>query len=250
MKKIDLIEGIDIVKTNDNEWSMLDKEGYFVGKIKENALGVFKRTNSLIFCNKHTEQTRYQLELMNMSAAVREGIDARENYYLVNIDFGQYPMIQAFSVGDNAICFKITEDGFVLTREKGVDRKQIMFKTTKNSNGETEKKHYIIKGLGDSRLRLKYSQKNLNTPYPNVVYTSNDLILGTEISRSLPLDMQGAINSNELGKSIFKRARKELNEILPFKEDIFVALLKNTQIPKELLVFVPELAEKAKIKRK
>ena len=35
MKKIDLMEGLDIVKPKDDEWSILDKESNFVGKIKE-----------------------------------------------------------------------------------------------------------------------------------------------------------------------------------------------------------------------
>lgn len=250
MKKIDLREGLELIKINEAEWCIIDSENKIVGKIKEEGIRVFKRTNSLLFSNQVNETTKYQFELKNIVSSPYQGIDARENYYLVNVDFGQYPMVQVFSLGDNLICFKMTEDGFVLTREKGSDRKQLIFKTTTNSNGQIEKKHYIIKGLGDSRLRLKYLQKNLDTPYPNVVYTSNDLILGTEIARNLPLDMQGAINSNEIGKTIFKKARKELNAILPFKEDIFIALLKNTEIPRELLVFVPELSEKTKVKRK
>ena len=64
------------------------------------------------------------------------------------------------------------------------------------------------------------------------------------------MGIDAAINSNSIGKTIFQKAIQEINDVLPFKENIVVSLLKNGEVSQELTILIPELKEKSKVKIK
>lgn len=252
MKKIDLKQGLDLVNINQEEWAIVDENGKTIGNMKESSnIKAFKKTNSILFNNQALAgSTKYQFELVNCSSNCYNNGDKRDEFCVVTIDFGKYPMVQLLQTGDRMIVFKMTENGFVLIRESASDKKEIMFKTYADEKGNLESKHYIIKGTQPTEFKTRYSQKKLNSMYPEVDYTFYNSRMEFVTTKKLPMGIEAAINSNSIGKTIFQRAIQELNDALPFKENIVVSLLKNGEVPQEIMVLIPELKEKAKVKKK
>lgn len=252
MKKLDLKPELDLAKLNNEEWAIVDKNNKVIGTMKDSSnIKAYKKTNSIIFNNQvDLGSTKYQFELVKCSSKYSDSSDGRDDFCVVTIDFGKYPMVQLLQTADRMITFKMTESGFILIRESASDKKEIMFKTYMDSDGKLESKHYIIKGTEPAEFKTRYSQRNLTSMYPEVDCISYNKRLEYETSQRLPMGIDAAINSNSIGKTIFQKAIKEIYEVLPFKENIVVSLLKNREVPQELMVLIPELKEKSKVKIK